>query len=171
MYFPSNQITTNLFTAGNEYVVKSTKVPYSGPYYKLSIGKYYSGANPKDKSSQELVPIELQNSTPTLVSDPEYFKTYPTAQDYKVGYFTRYYCKKINNNIFIEVSKNTYESLVKKDPSLSILYFPFTAPWLITGNKDKVELTNKKNILDIEEKQKLIGLSVYISDYTEFYVK
>jgi hypothetical protein len=171
MYFPSNQITTNLYTAGNEYVVKSTKILYSGPYYKLSTGKYYSGANPKDKSSQELVLIDPQVPIIISVSDPEYFKTYPTAQDYKVGYFTRYYCKKINNNLFIEISKNTYENLIKKDPSLSVLYFPFTTPWLITGNKDKVELTNRKNILDIEEKQKLTGLSVYISDYTEFYIE
>jgi len=171
MYFPANQITTNLYTAGNEYVVKSTKVPYSGPYYKLSTGKYYSGANPKDKSSQELVLIDPQLPTIISVSDPEYFKIYPTAQDYKVGYFTRYYCKKINNNVFIEISKNTYENLIKKDPSLSVLYFPFTTPWLITGNKDKVELTNRKNILDIEEKQKLTGLSIYISDYTEFYIE
>lgn len=171
MYFPANQITINLYTAGSEYLVKSTKTPYLGPYYKLSTGKYYSGANPKDKSSQELIPVDIQVSTTFAVSDPEYFKTYPTAQDYKVGYFTRYYCKKINNNVFIEIAKNTFENLVKKDPSLSTLYFPFTTPWLITGNKDKVELTNKKNILDIEEKQKLTGLSIYISNYTEFYIE
>ena len=51
MYFPLNQITTNLDTNGEEYYIASTNKPYVGKYFKTSKGTSYTGATPKDGPS------------------------------------------------------------------------------------------------------------------------
>ena len=55
MYYPKSQISTNLYTKGNELQVQSTGENYIGYYYKTSTGAYYSGKNPSDKPTVTLV--------------------------------------------------------------------------------------------------------------------
>lgn len=45
-YYPKSQVTINLYTSGNEYVVERTNQPYTGEYYATSKGKFFAGANP-----------------------------------------------------------------------------------------------------------------------------
>jgi len=35
----------------------------------------------------------------------------PTEDDYNLGAFTRYFCVKVNENIYLEISKDTYDAL------------------------------------------------------------
>jgi len=64
MYFPKSQITTNLYTNGNEYVYSNSPDGeyYIGFYFKTSKGKYYTGKNPSDAPIQEII-LEIQPQT------------------------------------------------------------------------------------------------------------
>ena len=57
MYYPKSQITPNLYTNGGEFVSVSTQSDYSGYYFKISTGKYYTGRNQDDRPNVELIPI------------------------------------------------------------------------------------------------------------------
>jgi hypothetical protein len=55
MYYPKSQIKTNLITNGKEFVYLSDNQPYSGSYWRTSDGKYYTGKNPNDTPTFELI--------------------------------------------------------------------------------------------------------------------
>tara|TARA_R110002020_G_scaffold63849_3_gene170060 strand:+ start:4474 stop:5289 length:816 start_codon:yes stop_codon:yes gene_type:complete len=55
MYAPKNRIKENLYTPGNEYVIKSTKANYSGFYHSLWNGKIFTGKTSNDSNVRELV--------------------------------------------------------------------------------------------------------------------
>ncbi len=85
MYFPKSQITPNLYTNGNEFVIETSKVPYVGYYFKTSNGKYYTGKNTSDRPNEELVFLTPQNQDyplnpelSVIIVDPiyDYIKQY-----------------------------------------------------------------------------------------------
>lgn len=47
MYYPKNQIETNLYSNG-EFVLEYTTNPYTGFYFKTSDGKYFTGKEPNN---------------------------------------------------------------------------------------------------------------------------
>jgi hypothetical protein len=113
----------------------------------------------------------IKDIIPTPVLVPTYYPTPPTQQDYQIGEFRRYFCKKTNEIQYIEISKDQFDLLVAKDPQiLWQLYFPFFIPWDITGNKEQVARTNK-NIVDLTMKNlRLPRFNDYIkNDYTKYY--
>jgi hypothetical protein len=200
MYYPLSQITTNLYTNGGEYVYFNTKENYTGYYWKTSDGKFYSGKTPQDTPtvqiisafeysvslpSTNIIPIDVNLEdvrTATYIDlqsikvdqvtfMPTYYPTQPTQQDYQIGEFRRYFCKKTNEIQYIEISKDQFDLLVAKDPQiLWQLYLPFFIPWDITGNKEQVARVNK-NIVDLTMKNlKLPRFNDYIkNDYTKYY--
>lgn len=102
---------------------------------------------------------------------PFYSPTLPTEQDYQIGEFRRYFCKKINEIIYLEISKNTFNKLTTKNPQiLWQLYFPFSLPWQITGDKENVYKTNR-NITELTSiRKKLPMLSEYLkNDFTKYW--
>jgi hypothetical protein len=116
--------------------------------------------------------IKLKNintTQPTYL--PTYSPTLPTQQDYTNGEYRRYFCKKTNEIIYLEVSKDTYDKLVGQDPQiLWQLYLPFNLPWQLTGSKEQVFTTNK-NIVELASvRQKLPMLAEYLKmDFTKYY--
>jgi hypothetical protein len=218
MYFPKSQITPNLYTNGNEFVIKNTKENYIGFYWKLSSGKIFTGRTPQDPPTQELIISPLlatneSNETNGLKValfrydvDPEGFDVYieeglynassielysflknidvnstislpyylsppPTQQDYQTGEFRRCFCKKIDEIIYLEIDKDTYSKLIKKDPTIAFQYYQaFNIPWQLTGNKEQVFTTNK-NIVELTMKQqKLPQFDKYLKeDYLKYY--
>ena len=62
MYYPKSQITPNLYTNGNEYIILSNRSNYVGYYFTTSDNKIFSGRNPNDKPNFELVLNEGNNS-------------------------------------------------------------------------------------------------------------
>lgn len=57
MYYPKSQIKTDLYTKGNElYYLDNRNQSYTGYYYQVSSGKYFTGKSPADKPNNELVP-------------------------------------------------------------------------------------------------------------------
>lgn len=190
-YYPKNRIITNLYTNGNEYIIKGTGEPYIGYYYSLYNGTFFTGRNqndgvPKEIIKAEIPPIEIadnplyvtitnQNdlqandylrilgSTPKDRKLPTPYYPQPTSQNYELGEFQRYFAKQINNYTFIEINKNTYDKLVQNDSEYYWeMYYAITIPWELIGEKYKVAETNKAVVEQVEIKYKAFGFSQYI---------
>jgi len=199
MYYPLSQITSNLYTNGGEYIIKDTNLSYSGPYWKTSSGKIYTGKTPQDTPTQELIPFNIEgggtnninsidsyyNQYDDIVVDylnivlpstspplpPTYSPNIPTQQDYQIGEYRRYFCKKTNELLYLEVNKDTYDKLIGQDPTILYqLYQPFNLSWQLTGDIEQVYKINK-NITELATKnQKLPMLSMYLKmDFTKYY--
>ena len=202
MYYPSSQITPNLYTNGGEYILASNQQPYSGYYWKTSQDRFFTGKNPQDAPIQKLIPInelytsniELPNSSYTElyqgsievieyqeindkiyepVQVPTYFLTLPTNDDYQIGEFRRYFCKKVNELLYLEINKDTYTKLTNKDSTILYqLYLSFNIPWQLIGDKEQVFKVNK-NIVELTSKNlKLARFSDYLqNDFTKYYIE
>lgn len=102
---------------------------------------------------------------PTSLIEPVYTTPTPSYPS-----FRRYFVKRTNSAVFIEIDEQQYNSLVEKDslynwPS----YIPFFLPWTTGGAaRSDIQQTNQKIVFLTETKQKLYGLSQYITNYTQF---
>jgi len=107
----------------------------------------------------------------TVKSLPYYNPVQPSTQDYQVGEFRRYFCKKTNELIYIEIDKSTYDKLVSKNPQIMWqLYTPINLAWQISGNKEKVAITNKNIVLLAMQRQNLSRFDEYLKyDYTKYF--
>jgi hypothetical protein len=204
MYYPKSQITPNLYTNGNEFVLSTTQEVYSGFYYKVSTGKFYTGRNQDDKPNVELLPLitsqtistptqenfqsnyitttsifdannetylNIKSQQPTSKFIPTYLPETPTQQDYQVGEFRRYFCKKTNQIQYIEINQEQFDQLVAQDPQIEFsLYLPFFIDWQLTGDEQQVARVNKNSVDLISFQQKLPNLNQYLRfDYTKYY--
>ena len=200
-YIPANRIITNL-TCNGELVIASTGKTYYGPYYSLYNGKFYTGKNPSYSPSYELIKIEANNIiTPaslapqsiitntnkydnatyiTIQNKPVSPKFLPnlyfpriTDEDIQLGEFTRFFTKKINQNLYTEIDKEQYNNFDSKNQDYFWeMYDLISIPWDIKGNIEQIYNTNK-NIVELwENKNQKFGLSGYLNfDYLEFYIK
>ena len=148
MYYPLSQIKVNLYTNGGEYVYLSTKENYIGYYWQTSKQEFFTGKTPQDVPNEKLIlsfeyssdviskgsniPLsinqeDVRNSNYidinkinvnqiTLV--PSFTPNIPTQQDYVNGEYRRYFCKKSNEIIYLEISKDTYDKLVDQDSKI-----------------------------------------------------
>ena len=185
MYYPKSQIKPNLYTNGKEYILSTTKEDYIGYYYEISTGQKYTGKNPQDKANillilqnpdllsiqeiankglnyietqDELSGGEYKNVSPIRYI-PIYNKTYPTVQQIQQEEYTRYFCKKNNELIYIEIDKPTYQLLQNKSSTIAWdLYTPTTISWKIG---DQAYLQNQSAVLSIEQNLKWYGFSQY----------
>lgn len=115
--------------------------------------------------------LTINREPQSTIRLPSYLANSPKDQDYKNGKFTRYFCKKINEFIYLEIDKITYDLLIKKDPQiLHQLYIPFNIPWVLTGDKTQVYITNKKVTDLISSEKKLFMFDKYLNEgYTKYY--
>jgi len=171
-YYPKNKIQSNLYTSGDEYVLASTKESYSGYYYKLSTGKFFTGRTPNDSNSKELIKLSSDEGGPTPPSSTTpYSPLLPTPQDYQNGEFIRYFVCRRNQLLFIEIDKDTFNKYKQKDPTISWkLYKPFSLFWVLTGDINQVAQTNK-NVTELTEvKEQVLGLNLYLKEnWTQYY--
>jgi len=117
----------------------------------------------------ELRNVSIYDSNPIQI--PYYNATLPTFKDYSIGEFIRYFCKKTNEIIYIEIDRTQYNKLVNFDPKILFqLYQPFFLTWQITGDKQTVAKTNK-NIVELKSKrERLPKLGDYLKhDYIKYY--
>lgn len=200
MYYPKSQVKTNLFTNGGEYALKSNNKEYVGYYWVTSTGKIYTGKTPTDLDIRELVvlndiplPVNAESTPNTALYDndfsnsfynavkqvdtskvlliPSYYLPQPTPQDYQLGEFQRYFCKKSNEALYIETNKETFDKLIAQDPDwLWQLYQPFSLSWQISGDKETVAKTNRNIVLLTMNKFRLPQFNLYLrNDYLKFY--
>ena len=198
MYIPQNKIITNLYTSGGEYSNKITKIGYIGYYWKDYQGKFYEGKNPNSSTiTQELIPLPLlpTNSSPNQLTTNTFSRTnslyistrpgestspksiptptypQPTEDDYSLGVFTRYFTVKHNQSTYLEINKDTFDSLnsQKKDWYWQ-LYFPFSIPWTLIGEKKVVNQINKNIVFLQEKRNKKLGLREFLRfNYLKYY--
>ena len=173
MYYPKSQVKTNLYTNGDEFVYISNKQPYQGYYFKTSTGQYYTGKNADDRPNFELtqnlataetttdttksdysviINTDLDNNStynnlisppPPVLISPAYNAPEPTSQDYQIGEFRRYFCKKGNEILYLEIDEDTYDKLIAKDSQYQFsLWQPFNLPWLLVGTQEQVYKVN-----------------------------
>ena len=109
-------------------------------------------------------------SKPSYKSLPYQFFPKPTEADYELGVFTRYFCVKINEPTYLELNKETFDSLTKKDSNWSWeSYFPFSILWTIKGDKLDVERTNYNMVILQEKRMKRVGLKQFLrGNYRKF---
>jgi len=84
--------------------------------------------------------------------------------------FIRYFAKRTNGSVFIEINKDTYNKLASKDRLYNWpAYTVFTLPWTTAqASRSEIEAINTGIVYSTERSQKLYGLSQYITNYTEF---
>lgn len=218
MYYPQSQITSNLYTNGNEFIYVNTGLPYIGYYWKVSNGKHFTGKTPQDTPNEEIIKstsdrsqVILDPSYSSTISEvalaydapyvydenvynessiltylslkkisiieppttivPAYFATLPTPQDYQNTEFRRYFCKKTNEIIYLEISKENYDKLLAQDPQIQFqLYIPFNLPWQLTGDREQVYKTNRNITELVSVRQKLPMLAEYLKmDFIKYY--
>jgi len=190
MYFPLSQITPNLYTNGNEFILKDSKKPYIGYYWKTSSGTYYTGKTPQNPPFEELIIKESSNNEEKLNSYynrkdpnsltylniknesqpgelPTFSPNIPTQEDYNIGEYRRYFCKKTNEIIYLEISEDTYNKLTDKSTQINWqLFQPFNIPWKLTGNKEQVYNVNKNMV----ELTKMPMFNEYLrNNFTKYY--
>jgi len=102
---------------------------------------------------------------PTSLREPQYVIPTPTYPS-----FIRYFVKRVNNTTYLEINKETYDTLVSKNNSYNWpAYLPFDLPWTTAGDSRQAIYTVNRNIVLLtEQRLKLYGFSQYITNYTEF---
>ncbi len=115
------------------------------------------------------LPKSTQSSNRLL---PSLNSPLPTQEDYKIGEFQRYFCKRNNQLIYFEIDYQTFNDLSNQSSNIAFdLYFPFSISWALTGNREQVYNTNKKIATLKEKKSFLYGFSLYFKgDFSKYYL-
>jgi len=110
------------------------------------------------------------NNLPTQ-KYPASYNPKPTPDDYKLGEFTRYFCKKTNEINYIEINKDTYNGLSQNDPSyVWELFIPIKYQWVISGEEKEVFKINKNVTKYMMDTFKLPFLNKFLNEnYLKFW--
>jgi hypothetical protein len=197
MYYPKSQIKPNLYTNGDEYILSTTNEPYKGFYHLLSNGTLFTGKTPSDPPTIQLIrhpnnyqvlpevdeyyariikPSDINNYNNEFIpprSAPSPIQTLPTQQDKDLGVFLRYFCKKNNENLYIEINKEQFTKFQNKDIDIAWdLYTPKQVLWQIKGDKTQTYNANKNNVSLIEQRDKWYGFTQYFKDrFLKYYLE
>jgi len=156
---PNFPLTLNLNSSLNPVISTSSSFSEVDSFYNYPIG--YSLALSSDITDTS-IPPSLPTQTIVL----------PTEEEYKITEYQRYFVKKTNEIIYIEISQEEYRRYVDQDPNVSYqLYTPFTLPWVISGNRNDVYNVNKKTIERIQSNGSLPGFKSYFKNRYDQYFK
>ena len=185
-YYPKSQISSNLYTNGNDLYLLPTGEPYTGYYYEISTGEKFTGKTPNYGENIPLTDIPTINPTtenyegefPQIIQSsyvrnynnspitprslPTPYYSQPTIVDRNNGEYQRYFAKKTNELIYIEISIETYLNFSNGDPKFATdLYEVISLPWSLGGDS---ESTNRNIVALIEKNNKWYGFSKYFKD-------
>lgn len=188
IYYTKAQITEGLVTEGGEWMF-TDNTEYIGQYHTYTTGEVFSEANFVDGKSRILIPyvnvkaINQQNEIgidtaknfeydniktldvkKSITPNPSQIQ--PTDKDIKRGWMIRYFAKKINDDIILELTKADFDNIGTPDGLDSILWESFTLRWRITGPIDEILQTNQQTVQIKSQDYPMI--STLITDLTEF---
>jgi hypothetical protein len=198
MYYPKNQIETNLYSNG-KLLVKSTSLPYTGFYFSTYDGKYFSGNEPNDGDNIALITksprrpgINEESDSPSNIFTPDL--RFERGQNLGYSNITNKNPKNIlyspvfqypnptpteiadgefRRYIVKKSNENIYYEVSKRNFNNSInstLYFPLLLPWIIKGDRETVQTQNIKQVVLIEQNLQVRGLSAYLKyNFLKFY--
>jgi hypothetical protein len=156
---PNFPLTLNLNSSLNPVISTSSSFSEVDSFYNYPIG--YSLALSSGITNTS-IPPSLPTQTIVL----------PTKEDYKITEYQRYFVKKSNEIIYIEISQEEYKKYIDQDINVSYqLYIPFTLPWVISGNRNDVYNVNKKTIERIQSNGSLQGFKSYFKNRYDQYFK
>ena len=139
-YLPKSKFSIKT-THGNELVYKRDKQTfYVGDYMLTSTGKYYAGINntqlgpelilrtadPEETERIEIIDVDVakhkifKDGINKFLSETKpipYDTPFPTDKNYEQGFFTRYFVKRINGEIYIEINEKTFTDIKSKKPT------------------------------------------------------
>ena len=128
----------------------------------------FSVGNSRNNQIYGITP-KVTNAKKRLI--PSNFSPLPLKKDYSVGEFQRYFCKKNNEIVYLEISKKTYDLLTSNSPNIAFdLYSPVSIPWSISGKENQVFNTNKKITTLKERNSQFYGFVNYFkNDWLKYY--
>lgn len=181
-----DEITTNLYTTGGKFQTEDG-VEYKGAYHRYITGEVYTGPIWNRKTSKRLLRLEttlpkdvtytkLKPGLRTKFITPQPVQLTPTVTEYKAGYFERYFLKKINESVFLEIDDTQYKLWTngRIDPAA---FNAVTFRWFISGNiEDTYTATSSqpgvrtKNNIQIQyAQQQLPGIVSVLTDPLQYY--
>jgi hypothetical protein len=186
-YTPKSKVKI-LYTSGKEFVELSTNIPYQGKYLEYSNGKFFSGNNSQNpggeiirkkqtipnfrpsvnnyqyKNLQKEIHTNLTKKKPIPVT-----KNKPTSKDYERGYFTRYFCKRVNDEFnYFEISEETYKLIISSDPQYDFnLYQTGNIKWTLLGTPNKSLRETNFNIITLKLTQYPF-LNIFFENLNEY---
>jgi len=118
-----------------------------------------------------LILKKIDLNKPNIKYLPFQYYPKPTQDNYNLGVFSRYFVVKINENIYLEVNKDTYDNINSQNPDWAWeFYTPFTILWTLTGERDTVFITNRNITQLTEQRLKRKGLQEFLKqNYLKFY--
>jgi hypothetical protein len=163
--------TEALHTNTSQEIIKS-----SIPFDDQDPGIINTGTLPQVVEVVNVIPnnigySRLTNNSTLSKEVPVNVSNLPTEQDYKIGEFRRYFAKKINEDSYLEFNQEVYNRLIFKDPSIYYeQYIAFNLPWRLTGEANKVALTNRNMVnLNIQQSN-LFQFGDYLNNnYLKYY--
>ena len=154
----------------------STPITGEGTYTSYASNFDGGGEYGETLSPNAMRDLDIYNSLQKvnmtkILKNPTPFYPSPAKSDYDLGVFTRYFCVKVNENIYYEINKQDYDSLSDEDRTFDFkLYTPFQILWTISGDEKEVERTNYNMVLIKEKRIKRRGLKEFLrGNYTKFY--
>lgn len=189
-YYTASEIVNNLYTTGNEWQLQNGTI-YVGLYHKYTTGEVYTEAVWDDNLSKQLLPYEdvplsktsyklaINNNSKkitTTYKTPYTSVLTVTTTDRGNGFCYRYFIKKTNQSIILEIDETQYKEWLSKkiDPNL---YTAIKITWHISGNIQDEIIQNvvkkgviTKNLAEVQKAEKTLpGISTKLSNLTQYY--
>ena len=151
-YLPKSRYRKPKSTNGGEFVIKSTKEPYTGSYIETFKKKYYAGSSPeqigeelekvRDRGDFDLLGEAFATLSPLLLKALKggVIRKKPTTSEIVLGEVKRYFTQDPVTNNIIEVTKPDYVELKKQLPNRKYA----EVPWNIKGPAEDMMVGNYK---------------------------
>lgn len=110
MWLPAFKILKGLFALKGSFTLAESGAEYEGPYFTTPQGDNFTGSYPSP-SSQKLLPAPEDSHEEEFPGEGSTFfeqSPYPTPDNYKTGYFKRYFIMDTRNNAIKEVLQENY---------------------------------------------------------------
>lgn len=203
IYYTKAQLKEGLITSGKEWMF-TDGVEYVGQYHTYTTGEVFSLTKYIEGKSRILIPYvavitdseaepnvidtqvkfeydDIKRVTITVSRTPVPRIITPTQLDYQRGYMTRYFAKKINETLIIEINFNDFNEVGSENGLDSNIWKVFSLKWKISG-KLVDELDSNGNVVNygvLDTNQRTInayerdyrGIRGYLSNPQEFYIQ
>ena len=167
-YNPKSKYEIREASAG-EFIFKSNRQPYIGPYIEVSSGKFYAGSDPKNLASEIVRPKPIPNNFGKTRDVAKYnvlnkstygklkkvknivpVKNIPTEDNYKSNKYTRYFIKKVNEpKGYMEVNVDVFDSINQQKNEYD--FYLYEVGLIVWNLKNGTLNSNFKNIQILEK--------------------
>lgn len=187
LYYPVDEITPNLFTQGKEFMTEDN-IEYIGEYHRYITGEIYTESNWNVRKSKRLIKYVENVTKQTFIYDtlkpnltlkyiqPNAHSVTISKNDISIGYITRYFIKKINNESIIEINQTQYNAWLQ-DVIEKKMHIAISLTWYISGAiEDKTSgVVTIPGVVSKNQKQvsyankTLPGVSNMLTNLIEYY--